>query len=118
MKGEEVKMLQEALNKLSYNVGTADGVFGSITEIALKSFQSSNGLKVTGITDVDTIKKLIGKNLDLIVANDVTMDGAGFAVDTNVVTIISKNGDIDQLPQMSKRDVAAVIIDKIVDIYK
>jgi phosphopantothenoylcysteine decarboxylase/phosphopantothenate--cysteine ligase len=63
-------------------------------------------------------KKLSSKNLDFIVANDVTMDGAGFAADTNIVTIISKNGDIAHLPKMSKREVAAVIIDKVVDLYK
>lgn len=63
-------------------------------------------------------KKLISKNLDFIVANDVTMDGAGFAADTNIVTIIGKNGDINPLPKMSKREVAAVIIDKVVDFYK
>ncbi|HEX3011227.1 MAG TPA: bifunctional phosphopantothenoylcysteine decarboxylase/phosphopantothenate--cysteine ligase CoaBC [Syntrophomonadaceae bacterium] len=63
-------------------------------------------------------KKLTSKNLDFIVANDVTMDGAGFAADTNIVTIISKKGDITHLPKMSKRDVAAVIIDKIADLFK
>jgi len=59
-------------------------------------------------------KKLESKNLDLIVANDVTMEGAGFASDTNIVTFISRNGEIESLPKMSKQDVAAAILDKVV----
>ncbi|MGI5911764.1 MAG: bifunctional phosphopantothenoylcysteine decarboxylase/phosphopantothenate--cysteine ligase CoaBC [Syntrophomonadaceae bacterium] len=59
-------------------------------------------------------KKLENKNLDFIVANDVTVEGAGFASDTNIVTIISRNGEIESLPKMSKQGVASVILDKIV----
>jgi phosphopantothenoylcysteine decarboxylase / phosphopantothenate---cysteine ligase len=61
-------------------------------------------------------KKLIKKNLDLIVANDVTVEGAGFATDTNIVTIINKAGELRALPKMSKEDVAAAIIDSIVEL--
>lgn len=55
--------------------------------------------------------KLAKKNLDLIVANDVTAEGAGFGVDTNIVTFVSKEGSIP-LPKMSKREVADRILDK------
>lgn len=63
-------------------------------------------------------KKLSSKNLDFIVANDVTMDGAGFATDTNIVTIIDQNGGCESLPKMTKREVAAAIIDKVVSLFK
>lgn len=59
-------------------------------------------------------KKLESKNLDFIVANDVTMEGAGFSSDTNIVTFINRNGEIESLPKMSKQDVAAAILDKVV----
>ncbi len=59
-------------------------------------------------------KKLESKNLDFIVANDVTMEGAGFANETNIVTFISRNGEIESLPKMSKQDVATAILDKVV----
>ncbi len=59
-------------------------------------------------------KKLSAKNLDFIVANDITMEGAGFATDTNIVTLIDRDGESTALPKMSKRDVAAAIIDKVV----
>jgi len=61
-------------------------------------------------------KKLISKNLDLIVANDVTMEGAGFATDTNIVTVISRAGAVNTLPKMSKDEVAAAIIDRVVEL--
>ena len=60
-------------------------------------------------------EKLEAKNLDLIVANDVTKPGAGFNTDTNIVSIVSENG-IDHLPIMTKRKVADVILDKIIQI--
>jgi phosphopantothenoylcysteine decarboxylase/phosphopantothenate--cysteine ligase len=63
-------------------------------------------------------KKLKSKNLDFIVANDVTMEGAGFATDTNIVTFIDKNGGIAALPQMTKYHVAEAILDRIVDLIK
>lgn len=58
-------------------------------------------------------EKLIKKNLDMIIANDVTLPGAGFNTDTNIVKIIYKNGSVEELPQLSKQQIAGIIIDKI-----
>ena len=60
-------------------------------------------------------KKLIKKNADMIVANDVTMPGAGFAGSTNCVTLITRS-DMKSLPMMSKRDVADAILDQVMKI--
>ncbi len=57
-------------------------------------------------------KKLVKKKLDMIVANSLRTAGAGFGTDTNVVTLITKEG-AQELPIMSKDDVAAKILDKI-----
>jgi phosphopantothenoylcysteine decarboxylase/phosphopantothenate--cysteine ligase len=57
--------------------------------------------------------KLVQKGLDLIVANDVTQEGAGFDLDTNVVTFIDSNGDATALPKLSKAEVAERILDRI-----
>lgn len=57
-------------------------------------------------------KKLEKKNLDMIVANNLRVPGAGFGVDTNVVTLIVPDG-IKELPQMSKDEVAAALLDEI-----
>jgi phosphopantothenoylcysteine decarboxylase/phosphopantothenate--cysteine ligase len=59
-------------------------------------------------------KKLSGKNADLIVANDVTAEGAGFDVDTNIVTLFSRDGRDVALPKMTKAEVAQRILDEIV----
>jgi len=56
--------------------------------------------------------KLKAKNLDLIVANDVTRPGAGFNTDTNIAALITADG-IQELPIMSKRELADVILDRI-----
>jgi len=58
------------------------------------------------------------KNLDLIVANDVTQPGAGFGVDTNIVKILDTRGRIKKLPLMSKDEVADIILDQVVKFVK
>ena len=62
-------------------------------------------------------KKLAKKNLDLIVANDVTAEGAGFGVDTNIVTLVTVEGG-ETLPKMTKREVADRIWDKALSLKK
>jgi phosphopantothenoylcysteine decarboxylase/phosphopantothenate--cysteine ligase len=62
--------------------------------------------------------KLDRKSLDLIAANDVTATDAGFAVDTNRVTLIGGDGSIQELPLLSKIEVAEAIFDKIVQLDK
>lgn len=57
-------------------------------------------------------KKLAKKNLDLIVANDVTAPGAGFDVDTNIVTFVTQDG-LEKLPKMKKTEVADTLLDRI-----
>ena len=61
--------------------------------------------------------KLARKNLDMIVANDVTRPGAGFDVDTNIVTLITKDGQ-EALPMMSKAEVAQRILDRALALRK
>ncbi len=61
-------------------------------------------------------KKLETKGLDLIVANDITIKDSGFGADSNKVTIIDKNGKVEDLPLMSKREVADRVLDRVVGI--
>ena len=63
-------------------------------------------------------KKVKKKNLDFIVANDLTKEGAGFGVDTNIVKIIDKEGLITEYPIMTKDEVANVILDKVKDLLE
>lgn len=57
-------------------------------------------------------KKLTGKNADMIVANNLKVEGAGFGTDTNVVTLI-KEDEVKELPLLSKDDVAKAILDEL-----
>ena len=59
-------------------------------------------------------KKLTAKNADMIVANDVTAEGAGFDHDTNIVTLFARDGRDLPLPRMSKTEVAQRILDEVV----
>jgi len=61
----------------------------------------------------NTREKLEKKNLDLIVANDVTLPGAGFKADTNIVKIMDRSGKVEELPLMTKEDLADCILDRI-----
>jgi len=58
-------------------------------------------------------EKLTKKNLDMIVANDITVPGAGFNVDTNIVKLLYRDGHMEELPKMSKEQLAGIILDKI-----
>ena len=62
----------------------------------------------------NSVKKLKEKNLDLIVANDVTQEGAGFSVDTNIVKILFRDGSIEDYPLMEKDLLADILLDRIV----
>jgi phosphopantothenoylcysteine decarboxylase/phosphopantothenate--cysteine ligase len=57
--------------------------------------------------------KLQSKNLDLIAANDISAEGAGFAVETNRITLLFKDGRREALSLMSKAEVAEIIIERI-----
>jgi len=61
-------------------------------------------------------QKLEKKQLDIIVANDITAADSGFGVDTNKVTLIDKQGKVDSLPLLTKREVADKILDKVVEL--
>ncbi|HVO66870.1 MAG TPA: bifunctional phosphopantothenoylcysteine decarboxylase/phosphopantothenate--cysteine ligase CoaBC [Syntrophales bacterium] len=57
--------------------------------------------------------KLTGKNMDVIIANDVTEEGAGFGCDTNIIKILSDDGEVEALPLMSKMEAADRILDRV-----
>jgi len=62
--------------------------------------------------------KLKEKNLDLIVANDVTLPGAGFEVDTNIVKFLDRSRKVEELPLMTKEELADRILDRVAQLKK
>ena len=60
--------------------------------------------------------KLEDKKMDLIVANDISASDAGFAVDTNRVSLLYPDGRVEDLPLMSKEEVAHIVLKRVVSI--
>ena len=85
------------------------GVKGDFLKIGF-SAETDNLIK-------NTKEKLRDKKCDLFVANDVTKAGSGFEVDTNKVTLIDKNGNVEELPLMSKREVADRVLDRVAGLF-
>jgi phosphopantothenoylcysteine decarboxylase/phosphopantothenate--cysteine ligase len=64
--------------------------------------------------ELNALDKLRRKKLDLIVGNDVSRSDAGFAVDTNIVTLMSAEGPMETTPKLMKDEVGEVILDRLV----
>ena len=62
--------------------------------------------------------KVTSKNLDLIVANDITSEGSGFGSDTNQVTLIDRDLQVEELPLLTKYDVSNRILDRVRDLIR
>jgi len=85
--------------------------------------QKGNRLLIGFATETENVlqnamRKLHKKNLDMIVANDVTQEGAGFAHDTNLVTLIDRSERMETLPLMSKDEVAHTVYDRLLTLRK
>ena len=63
-------------------------------------------------------EKLIRKNMDLIVANGIREEGAGFQADTNIITILDREGETQSLPLMTKIEAAEKILERVVGLLK
>ena len=61
-------------------------------------------------------EKIVKKNLDMIVANDVTAAGAGFNTDTNIVKFLYPSGEVRSLKQMAKTEVANLLLDAVMEL--
>jgi phosphopantothenoylcysteine decarboxylase/phosphopantothenate--cysteine ligase len=111
--GEKIKKSQETL---TLDLERTPDVLSQVAA------SRSNGMLVIGFAaETENVvenarQKLERKNLDAIVANDVTRADAGFDTTTNAVIIITKNSDPVELPVMSKREAANRVLDVIIDL--
>lgn len=62
-------------------------------------------------------EKLVSKNLDMIVVNNIVKAGAGFGTDTNIASIIDKNGETEDFEIMSKSELANIILNKVKNLF-
>ncbi len=86
-------------------------ILGSVVGRDTRPFVVGFAAETAGIDRA--IEKARRKTVDLMVYNDVTEPGSGFGTDTNRVTLIWPDGDVDELPLMSKSEVAAAIFDGV-----
>jgi len=88
-------------------------ILGSVKGILMKvgfAAESSNLVE-------NAKQKLTQKGLDLIVANDITASDSGFGADSNRVTIMDREGRVDSLPLMPKREVADKVLDRVTELF-
>jgi phosphopantothenoylcysteine decarboxylase/phosphopantothenate--cysteine ligase len=84
-----------------------------------KTSQLIAGFALETDNELDNAReKLLRKNMDIVVLNSLKEDGAGFGYDTNKITIIDRNNNIDKFELKSKEEAAKDILDKIVAIIR
>jgi len=106
-------------NKMKKRPGNLEVVFERTPDI-LQYLGENKGKQVlvgfaaeTNNLVENAVKKIKAKNLDLIVANDITQPGAGFGTDTNIVKLIYRDGRMEHFDKMVKEEVAHQILDRL-----
>lgn len=103
--------LKKKDENLSLELERTDDILKFVGEHKKNQFVCGFSMETDNMIE-NSKEKLIKKNLDMIVANNLRQKGAGFAGDTNIVTIITKD-NIQELQLLSKEEVANKIIDSI-----
>lgn len=98
---------------LSIQLERTDDILKALGERKTKQFLCGFSMETENMLE-NSQAKLAKKNLDMIVANNLKVQGAGFGTDTNVVTIITRD-EVNELEIMSKDDVAKHIVDEILE---
>ena len=97
---------------MSIPLERTDDILGTLSPTKTHQFVCGFSMETQDMIE-NSRKKLEKKGLDMIAANNLKVEGAGFGVDTNVLTIITADG-IDALPLMSKEDAADALLDAII----
>ena len=120
----DFRPLEVSDRKIKKNVAPLQVALVPTTDILQGLGETKEGRILVGFaaeTDalvLNSREKLARKNLDLIIANDINAPGSGFAVDTNRATMIDRAGTIDELPSMTKAELAVRIINKVIELKK
>jgi phosphopantothenoylcysteine decarboxylase / phosphopantothenate---cysteine ligase len=106
------KIKREQASSLTLELEKTPDILGEVTGKFLKVGFAAESENLVA----NAKKKLEKKQLDLVVANDVTVKGSGIGADKNEVVIIDRKGKMDELPLLPKREVADKILDRVVQI--
>ena len=114
----DAKIKKDARDSLTLELKKTPDILSEVSK------RRTNGQLVVGFAAetndvVDYARsKMEKKGLDMVVANDITKEGAGFDTDTNIATIITKTGQEIDLPKMQKRELAERVLDEVVRLRK
>jgi phosphopantothenoylcysteine decarboxylase/phosphopantothenate--cysteine ligase len=113
----EIRKIKRGRDEMQFHLTQNPDILKQVT--SLKDRQIVLGFAAeTHDLESEARRKMREKHLDLIVANDVNRPESGFQVDTNEVTLIPREGEAVPLPLMSKEEVAARILDQVVQLLK
>ena len=111
----EIRKIKRAQEEMQFHLTQNPDILKQVAP--LKNKQIVVGFAAeTHDLEAEARRKMREKHLDLIVANDVNRPDSGFQVDTNEVTLIPRQGEALPLPLLSKEEVAAKILDRVVDL--
>lgn len=107
------KIKKDGTGRLALELEETPDILKSVHEAGLPVIRVAFAAETQRVVEYAR-EKLLRKGVHLIAANDVTAEGAGFGTDTNLVTILDAEGRSEELPLLSKYDVAIRILDRIV----
>jgi phosphopantothenoylcysteine decarboxylase/phosphopantothenate--cysteine ligase len=113
----EIRKIKRGRDEMQFHLTQNPDILRQV--VPLKGEQIVVGFAAeTHDVEAEARRKMREKHLDLIVANDVNRPESGFQVDTNEVTLIPREGEALSLPLMSKEEVAARILDQVVQLWQ
>ena len=111
--------IKKSASELSLALEPTPDILAEVATAARNSLLVFGFAAETGDLIENARQKLVSKKLDVIVANDITREGAGFDVDTNIITLLKHNDERPvELPLMSKLDSAHRILDEVVNLRR
>lgn len=111
------KKIRKSEPLLSVTLNRTEDILAHLPRGNSKQIVVGFALETENLLD-NALKKLRAKNLDLVVANNPLQEGSGFGAVTNEVILINRNGDVEGLPLLSKREVARVILDRVAHLWR
>ncbi|MEK7825689.1 MAG: bifunctional phosphopantothenoylcysteine decarboxylase/phosphopantothenate--cysteine ligase CoaBC [Nitrospirota bacterium] len=111
-KRPNIKKLKKSGSSLSIEMEETEDILEEIGKKNTKKILVGFAAETDAVIN-NAVLKLRKKNLDLIVANDITLEGGGFESDTNIATIIDRDERVQELPLMYKKDLAQIILERV-----
>ena len=110
---EKEKIKKKGNTPLTLKLLPTEDILKNVTARKIRQFIVGFAAESENLTQ-SALEKLREKNLDLIVANDISSPGIGFQSESNQVTLVNKNGDIKELPLLLKTEIAHLLLDEVI----